>query len=93
MGYGMTERFNQTLLNKLGTLKDEKKADWKSHVASLVHAYNVTTRPCTGFSPYFLMFRKVAIDAFLGLTANDSPSKETHEYVLKLHERLSSAYN
>ena len=95
MGNDMTERFNQTLLNMLGTLEEGKKADWKSHVASLVHAYNVTTHPSTGFLPYFLMFGhhpKLALDAFLGLTANDTSSKETHEYNRKLQERLSSAY-
>ena len=36
------ERFNRTLLNMLGTLKEEEKADWSQHVASLVHAYNST---------------------------------------------------
>ena len=30
MGNGMTERFNQTLSNMLGTLEDDKIEDWKS---------------------------------------------------------------
>ena len=38
MGNGMTERFNQTLLNMSGTLEDRQKEDWKSFVAPLVHA-------------------------------------------------------
>ena len=42
MGNGMVERFNQTLLNMLGTLEDHKKDDWKSYVAPLVHSYNAT---------------------------------------------------
>ena len=42
MGNGMTERFNQTLLNMLGALEDDQKQDWKSFVATLVHAYNAT---------------------------------------------------
>ena len=29
MGYGQVERFNQTLLNKLGTMEPGQKADWK----------------------------------------------------------------
>jgi hypothetical protein len=33
MGNGMTERFNRTLLNILGTLESNQKKDWKSHVA------------------------------------------------------------
>ena len=43
MGNGSVERFNQTLLNMLGTLEDRQKDDWRSFVAPLVH------------SPYFLM--------------------------------------
>ena len=35
MGNGMVERFNQTLLNMLGTLEDRKKGDWKTYVAHI----------------------------------------------------------
>ena len=37
MGNGIPERFNQTLLNMLGTLEDDQKSDWKSFVPPLVH--------------------------------------------------------
>ena len=56
MGNGQAERFNSTLLSMLATLEPDKKADWKSHVPALVHAYNCTQHDTTGFSPYFLMF-------------------------------------
>ena len=52
----MVERFNQTLLNMLGTLEDHQKEDWKSYVVSLVHSYNATRHDSTGYSPFFLMF-------------------------------------
>jgi transposase InsO family protein len=53
---GMCERFNQTLLNMLGTLEPEQKKNWKAYVGPLVHAYNCTQHDSTGFSPYYLMF-------------------------------------
>ncbi len=34
------ERFNHTLLNMLGTLKECDKVHWNSFVKPLVHAYN-----------------------------------------------------
>ena len=50
MGNGMTERFNRTLLNMLGTLDLNQKKDWKPHVAGLSHAYYCTRQTTTGFS-------------------------------------------
>ncbi|MCG8033830.1 MAG: DDE-type integrase/transposase/recombinase [Candidatus Thiodiazotropha taylori] len=96
MGNGMVERFNQTLLNMLGTLEDHQKEDWKSFVAPLVHAYNATRHDSTGFSPYFLMFGRhprLAVDAFLGLSSSQDPPIASREhYATKLKKRLQFAY-
>ena len=94
MGNGMVERFNQTLLKMLGTLDEDKKSDWKSHVPTLVHAYNATHHEATGYSPYYLMFGRhprLAIDALLGFPT-DSLNAQS-EYVTKLQERLKLAYD
>ena len=32
------ERFNQTLIQMMGTIDEEKKFDWKTHVVPMVHA-------------------------------------------------------
>lgn len=94
-GNGETERFNQTLLNMLGTLNDDQKSDWKSYVLPLVHAYNATRHESTGYSPHFLMFGwhpRLALDAFFG-TATDNLSVRSHDtYVGKLKKRLEFAY-
>ena len=42
-----TEAFNRTLLTMLRTLEEDQKADWKSHVGSLVQAYNSTVHHTT----------------------------------------------
>ena len=94
MGNGMPGRFNQTLLNMLGTLEDDQKSDWKSYVPSLVHAYNSTRHESTGYSPHYLMFGRhprLAVDAFLGIKPGPERSDKS-KYVTDLKKRLEYAY-
>lgn len=79
----------------LGTLEEYQKSDWKSHVPTLVHAYNATFHDTTGYSPFFLMYGRhprLAIDAFLGLSPDTLSAVNQTEYVRKLRERLDFAY-
>jgi hypothetical protein len=78
----------------LGTLDEEKKPDWKSYVAPLMHSYNATRHESTGYSPQFLMFGwhpRLALDAVLGV-ASDSPVKDHITYVSSLEKGLKFAY-
>ena len=95
MGNGQVERFNQTLLQMLGTLENSKKSDWKSYVQPLVHAYNATRHDTTGFSPFYLMFGRhprLAVDAFLGIQPNTETGASQTEYAKKLKACLDFAY-
>ena len=90
----MTERFNRTLLNMLGTLDSSQKKDWKYHVAGLVHAYNCIRQTTTGFYPYFLMFGRTPrfpIDIAFGLEVEGKKESST-KYVKTMKERLKKAY-
>ncbi len=94
MGNGMVERFNRTLLNMMGTLTDSQKRDWKAHVPSLTHAYNAAVHDSTGYSPFYLMFGRhprLAIDAFLGISQEDTPRSHM-DYADQLKCRLDTAY-
>ena len=94
MGNGLCERFNRTLLSMLGTLEPEKKKDWKSHVAPLVHAYNSTRQESTGFPPYQLMFGRepnLPMDLVFG-QVRDHERQPTTKYAEKMQERLRNAY-
>ena len=39
---GLVERFHQTIMHMIGKLGEDKKDDWPSHLAEIVHAYNAT---------------------------------------------------
>ena len=94
-GNGITERFNRTLLNMLGTLDSNQNKDWKSHVSGLVHAYNCARQTTTtGFYPYFLMFGRtprLSIDIAFGLEVEGKKEPST-KYVKTMKERLKKAY-
>ena len=92
----MAERFNQTLLNMLGTLEDHQKQHWKPYVAPLVHAYNATRHDSTGFSPYLLMFERherhsrLTIDSYLRLQSpspNEQNAGSREYYTNKLKKK------
>ena len=93
---GQCERFNSTLCNMLGTLSDEEKSDWKSHLGCMTHAYNCTKHVSTNYSPYYLMFGRhprLPIDVEFGLhKPNCSDNCSKSRYIQKLRRRLNYAH-
>ena len=53
---GLVERSHQTIKWMIGKLGEDKKANWPSHLAEIVHAYNANQSAVMGYSPYYLMF-------------------------------------
>ena len=71
------------------TLPPECKSDWKGSIGALIHAYNCTQNSATGFSPYFLMYRRqpwLPIDFTLGLTLKLITAPTSTKYVQKLRD-------
>ena len=95
-GNGQCERFNSTLCNMLGTLSEEEKSDWKSHLGCMTRAYNCTKHASTTYSPYNLMFGRhprLPIDVEFGLNKpNCSDNSSKSRYIQKLRRRLNYAF-
>ena len=93
---GQCERFNSTLCNMLGTLSDEEKSDWKSHLGCMTHAYNCTKHASTTYSPYYLMFGRhprLPIDVAFGLhkpNCSDNCSKSRYNSEVEKEVELCS---
>ena len=80
----------------LGTLSDEEKSDWKSHLGCMTHAYNFTKHASTTYSPYYLMsgrHPRLPIDVAFGLhKPNCSDNCSKSRYIQKLRRRLNYAH-
>ncbi len=87
---GAAERFNCSLLKLLGTMPENCKRDWKNYIHAMTHAHNLLQCTTTGFSPFYLMFKReprVLLDAFLPSLAH--LVEVHHSYMRHFQERMS----
>ena len=96
---GLVERSHQTIMCMIGKLGEDKKADWPSHLAEIVHAYNATWSAVTGYSPHYLMFGwrpRLLVDfVFPTIDSSKAPMREASArkvdtYVASVRDRLRS---
>ena len=77
---GLVERSHQTIMHMIGKLGEDKKANWPSHLAEIVHAYNATRSAVTRYSPHYLMFGRwprLPVDLiFPTIGSNKAPTRE-----------------
>ena len=97
---GLVERSHQTIMHMISKLGEDKKANWPSHLAEIVHTYNATPSTVTRFSPHYLMFRhrpRFPVD-FVSPTigSNEAPMREASAkhvdvYVASVQDRLRTS--
>ena len=78
----------------IGKQDPEKQHKWKSHLGSVLIAYNATRSLVTGYSPYFLMFGHrphLPIDLLFPTAMQQGSTRTIDDYVLSLYERLKEA--
>ena len=77
---GLVERSHQMIMHMIGKLGEDKKADWPSHLAEIVHAYNATRSAVTGYSPHYPMFvrwPRLPVDfVFPTVGSSEAPTRE-----------------
>ena len=97
---GLVERSHRMIMHMIGKLGEDKKADWPSHLAEIVHAYNATWSAVTRYSPHYLMFGRwprLPVDfVFPTVGSNDAPTREASArsvdvYVASVRDQLRSA--
>ena len=96
---GLVERLHQTIMHMIGKLGEDNKANWPSHLAEIVHAYNATRSTVTGYSPHYLMFgqqpRLPVNFVFPTIGSSKAPMREASArkvdtYIASVRDRLRS---
>ena len=94
---GLVERSHQMIMWMMGKLGEDKKADWPSHFAEIVHAYNVTRSAVTGYSPHYLMFSqrpRLPVDFYfptfgsIETPTREASAKHVDKYIASVWDRL-----
>ena len=91
---GAVERAHQKLRRMIVKLDPEKRCKWKSHLGSVLIAYNTTRSLAMGYSPYFLMFGcrpRLPINLLFPTAVWQGLTRTIDDYVLSLYERLKEA--
>ena len=96
----LVERSHQTIMHIIRKLGEDKKTNWPSHLAEIVHAYNATRSTVTGYSPHYLMFgqwpRLPVNFIFPTIGSNKAPMREAstrkvNTYIASVRDQLRSA--
>lgn len=78
----------------LKTLGGDQRADWKSHLNKVVHAYNCTKHDTTGLAPLYMLFGRsprLSLDLVFGL--GETEDQLSHRgYVAKARKGLQEAF-
>ena len=97
---GLVERLHQMIMHMIGKLGEDKKANWPSHLAEIVHAYNATRSTVTGYSPHYLMFGQqpgLPVDfIFPTVGSSEAPTREAsarkvNTYIASVRDQLRIA--
>ena len=97
---GLVERLHQMIMHMIGKLGEDKKVNWPSHLAEIVHAYNATQSAVTRYSSHYLMFgrwSRLPVNFVLPtIGSNEAPMREASAkhvdvYVASVWDRLRTA--
>ena len=94
---GLVERSHQMIMHMIRKLGEDKKSNWSSHLAEIMHTWNATHSAVTGYSPHYLMLRwrpRLPVDfVFPTIGSSEAPmrkasTKHVDAYVASVWDRL-----
>jgi len=90
---GLVERLNRTIQSMLATTIDESGGEWEDHLPKVCFAYNTSKQSSTGFTPFQLMYGRLARIPLDVIYKAPMPEPTTiPQYVVQLRQSLEKAY-
>ena len=89
------ERLNRTIINMLKNLAREQKSRWYEHLNKVSFVYNCTRNDSTGFSPYYLLFRRnprLPVDLMFESVSVSPKFSSKKGYVAEWEKGMHEAY-
>ena len=83
---GLTERFNQTLVDALVKKVQDDQHDWERHIESVLFAYRTSKHKSTGMTPFYVMH---LCEANLG-TGKELPTSEMSTEIGDMTEKVEA---
>ena len=86
---------HKMLMQMIGKLSKDWKADWPKHLPELLHAFNSTRLAVTRYSLYYLMLGQwlcLPIDFYFLTIMSIEKCKHVDHYVANLHEWMCKAF-
>ena len=77
------------LMQMIGKLSKDWKADWPKYLPELVHAYNSTRSAIMGYSPHYLMFGQqphLSINIYFPTIMSTEKHQHVDHYIADLCE-------
>ena len=91
---GQTERFNRTMNQMLAQYVSENQTDWDLWLGSVLYAYRTAKHSSTGYSPFELVFGRVAkqpVDFLIPAPKSETPRVSPQRYFSALRDTLEAA--
>ena len=89
------DQVHQMLMQMIGKLGKDQKADWPKHLPEFVHAYNCTILVVTRYSPHYLMFGWwpcLPINLYFPTIVSTEKHQCVNHYIADLCEQLHEAF-
>ncbi|XP_070552436.1 uncharacterized protein [Ptychodera flava] len=90
---GLTEKFDEVLVNMLSMFVDSRHKDWNHYLSSVLFAYRVSPQESTGLSPFFMLYGwEATLPMDVELQPVDWRTRNIDTHLKSLADKWSVAY-